>query len=234
MFVLSSVEDQCTHFKTLFSKHKNCVLIILQKIIQSQRLMNVFTVLEGVLKDMSKWIRSNLHKDQTKYVTNSQVDTTNNVRRATDALINQGVNTDNVQCYNTHQESILSDVIIESDIYDNYSHTLCVDWKIEKTPEARSKKLEFNIDKPKTGLKKIDFNININDNEIDDMNSQEVVHSSDDLTDDECSNIEDHKTQHKEIHGNNSFYTLVDNKLQSSSYIEDSNKTNDWKLFNSL
>ena len=94
MFVLSSAEDQCTHFETLFSKHKSYILIILQQIIQSQRLKNVSTVLEGALKDINKWIRSNLHTDQTKYVTNSQVDTTNNTRRATNELINQRMNTD--------------------------------------------------------------------------------------------------------------------------------------------
>ena len=35
MFVLSSIEDQCTHFETLFSNHKNYILVILQQIIQS-------------------------------------------------------------------------------------------------------------------------------------------------------------------------------------------------------
>ena len=59
------------------------------------------------------------------------------------------------------------------------------------------------MDKPKTDLKKIDFNINVNDNEIDDMNDEEVVHLSGDLTDDDYSNIEDHETQHT-----HSFYTL--------------------------
>ena len=102
IFVLSSVEDRCTHFETLFSKHKNYILIILQQIIQPQRLKNVFTVLEGALKDMRKWIHSNLHTDQNKYVTNSQIDTINNVRRAMNELINKEVNTDGIKCYNTH------------------------------------------------------------------------------------------------------------------------------------
>ena len=86
------------------------------------------------------------------------------------------------------------DLVRENNIYNNYSHASCIDWKIEKTTEAHPKKLEFNMDKPETGLKKIDFNINVTDDEIDDMNNKEVVHPSDDLTDDVCSNIEDHKT----------------------------------------
>ena len=45
MFVLSSIENTCTHFEMLFSKYKNYILNILQQSIQSQRLKNVFTVL---------------------------------------------------------------------------------------------------------------------------------------------------------------------------------------------
>ena len=109
---------------------------------------------------------------------------------------------------------------------------LNVNWEIEKTPKTYSKKLEFNIDKPETGLKKIDFNININDDVIDNMNNKEVVHPSDDLKDDEYNNIEDHETQHKWTNQNNRYYTLVDNKLQSSSHLEDLNGTNDGKTTN--
>ena len=76
--------------------------------------------------------------------------------------------TADVQYYNIHQELILSNIVTESDIYNNYSYTSCVNWEIEKTPETHPKKLEFNIDKPDTGLKKIDFNLIVidDDNEI--------------------------------------------------------------------
>ena len=113
------------------------------------------------------------------------------------------MNTDCVQCYNTHQKSILSDLVTESDIYDNYSYVSCINQKIEKTLEAHPKKIEFNINKPETDLKKIDFNIYVNDNEIDDMNDKEVVHPSDDLTDDNYSNSEDDKNQHKRTNQTN-------------------------------
>ena len=182
---------------------------------------------------MNEWICGNLHTDQIKYITDPQVHTTNNARRATNELMNQRVNIDGVECYNTHQELILSDLVTESDIYDNYSDASCVDWEIEKTPETHPKKLEFNVKKPETGLKKIGSNINVNDNEIDDMNDEEAVHLSNDLTDYEYSNIEDHETQQERTNQNNSFYTLVDNELaQSSPHIEDLNKTYDWKITN--
>ena len=107
MFVLSHTEDRCTHFEILFSKKNNYILIILQQIIQSQRFENISTVLKGALKNMIEWINSNIYTDLIKYITDQQGHTTNNTRRAKNELINQGVRTDGVQYYNTHQESIL-------------------------------------------------------------------------------------------------------------------------------
>ena len=135
----------------------------------------------------------------------------------------QGVKIDGVQQYNSHQESNILNIVKESDIYDIYSYAPFVNLEIENTPETHPKKLEFNIDKPETDMKKIGVNININDNKIDDMNDEEVVYSSDDLIADNHNNIEDHETQHERTNRNNSFYTLVDNKLQSSLYLEDLN-----------
>ena len=98
----------------------------------------------------------------------------------------------NVHYYNTNQESIISNIVTESDIYNNYSYNSCVNWKIEKTPEIHPKKLEFYIDKPETGLENIDINIIVNNNEIDDMNNDKIVHPTDDVSDDICSNINHH------------------------------------------
>ena len=147
---------------------------------------------------MIEWININLHTDLIKYITDLQEHTTNDAQKVKNELINQGVKTAGVQYYNTHQESILSNIVTESDIYNNYSYTSCVNWEIEKTPETHPKKLEFNIDKPETGLKKIDFNIITNNNEIDDMNNNEIVHPSDDLTDDMYNNIDNHTVQQKQ------------------------------------
>ena len=125
--------------------------------------------------------------------------------------------TSDIQYYSSHQEWVLSNIVTESYIYDNYSYASCVNWEIEKTPETHPKKLEFNINKPETGLKKIDFNIIVNDNEINDINDNKTVHPSDDLADDVYNNIEDH----------NSLCTLADNKLQLSSDLEDLNEANE-------
>ena len=103
----------------------------------------------------------------------------------------------NDRYYNTHQKSILSNTVTESDIYDNYSYTSCVNWEIEKTSETPSKKLEFNIDKPETGLKKIDFNIITNNDEIDDMYDNKMNYHCDNTTNDVYSNI-NHKNVQQE------------------------------------
>ena len=113
--------------------------------------------------------------DLTNYNTDHQEHITNNTRKTKNVLIHQGVKTTNVQYYNTGQELILSNVVIESDIYDNYSYTSWVNWEIEKTSESYPKKLEFVINKPETGLKKIDFNIIVNNDEIDDMNNNNII-----------------------------------------------------------
>ena len=63
---------------------------------------------------MIEWININLHIDLIKYITNSVDHTTNDTRRMKNELINQGVKTDGIQYYNTHQELILSNIFTES------------------------------------------------------------------------------------------------------------------------
>ena len=173
----------------------------------------------------------NLCTTQDNHTTNSLVHAATDTRRVNDRPSNQGVKTADDQCRNTHQESILSNTVTESDIYDNYSYTSRTNWEIEKTPETHSKKIEFNIDKPETYLKKIDFNIVTNNDEIDDMNDDEIVHPSDDLDDDIYNNI-DHQTAQQKQTNHNSLYTLADNEIQSSSDLEDQNEAVDWKSTN--
>ena len=126
MFILSSKEDQYTHFETLFCEHKSYILIILQQIIQLQRLKKASTVLKRVVKKMIEWLDISLPSDLINSNTDHQGPTTNDTRKAKNELINQGVKTANVKYYNTDQESILSNVVTESDIYNNYSYTSCV------------------------------------------------------------------------------------------------------------
>ena len=61
--------------------------------------------------------------------------------------------------------------------------------EIKKTPKIPSKKLEFNINKPEIGLKKIDFNIITNKNEINNMNDDKMDCRCDNPTNDVYSNI---------------------------------------------
>ena len=97
-----------------------------------------------------------------------------------------------------------------------------MNWEIEKTSETPSKKLEFYIDNPETGLKKTDFNIITNNDEIDDMNDDNRNHSNNDLSDDVYSHI-DHDSVDLRQTNHDNMYTLADNKLQLSSDLEDLN-----------
>ena len=135
-------------------------------------------------------------------------------------MINQEVKTFNDRYYNTHQTSILSNTVTESDIYDNYSYTSCVNWEIEKTSETPSKKLEFYIDNPETGLKKIDFNIITNNNGINDINDDNRNHSNNDLTDDVYNNIDHNNVNWKQT-THNSLYILANDNLKINSDLED-------------
>ena len=57
-----------------------------------------------------------------------------------------------------------------------------MNWEIEKTSGTPSKKLEFYINNPETGLKKLDFNIITNNDEIDDMNDDKMDCYNNNLT----------------------------------------------------
>ena len=105
---------------------------------------------------MTKWFDNDPHFSLTNYTTDHQEHTNIDTDKCGYKLINQGVKKTNNQYYNTHQKLILLNTVTESDIYNHYSYTSCVNWEIEKTSETPSKLLEFNIDKPETGLKKID------------------------------------------------------------------------------
>ena len=69
---------------------------------------------------------------------------------------------------------MVSNNVTESDIYGNYSYTSYVNWEIEKISETPSKKIEFNMNKPETGLKKTSSNIINNNDEINDINNNKI------------------------------------------------------------
>ena len=85
------------YFETLFYKHKKYILNILQHFTQSRKLKNIFTILEGAFKNINDWISNNLHIDLIKYITDSQMNTTNNTRRTTNEFMNQRVKTDSIK-----------------------------------------------------------------------------------------------------------------------------------------
>ena len=193
--IISSTEEQCAHLESLFSKHTKYLLKICQLIIQSRKLKKASITLKRVLKNVTEWSDSDPYITFTKYTTDHPDHRNIDTDKDEYKLINQGVKTTNDRYYNTHQKSILSNTVTESDIYDNYSYTSCVNWNIEKNSETPPKKLEFNIDKPETGLKKIDFNIITNNNEINDMNDNKMNYHCDNPTNDVYSNINHKKVQ---------------------------------------
>ena len=77
---------------------------------------------------MIEWLDSSLHTNWTKYITDHQKHTTNNTRKVKNELMNQGMKKVDTQYYNTYQGSILSNIVTESDIYNNYSYTSCDNW----------------------------------------------------------------------------------------------------------
>ena len=107
-----------------------------------------------------------------------------------------------------------------------------MNWQIEKISETPSKKLKFNIDKPETGLKKTDFNIITNNDEIDDMNNNKMNWHCDHPTNDVYCNI-NHKNVQQEQTTQNSLYRLTDSELQLNYNLEDPYRTDDWKSTNS-
>ena len=95
-----------------------------------------------------------------------------------------------------------------------------MNWKIEKISETSSKKLEFYIDNPETGLKKTDFNIITNNYQIDDMNDDNRYHSKNDLLNNMYSHI-DHDNVDQKQKNHHNIYTFANDKLQLSSDLED-------------
>ena len=75
--------------------------------------------MKGALKNVINLINYDIHTDVIKYITNPKEHTISNAQKGKNELINQGVNAASVQYYNTHQESILLNIVTESDIYDN-------------------------------------------------------------------------------------------------------------------
>ena len=118
LFVLSSKEEHRVYLESLLSKHTKYLLKTYEQIVQYGGFKKTSIALKRVLKNTTAWSINVPNFILTIY-----------------KLINQGVQTFSDQYYNTHQKSIQSNTVTESDIYDNYSYTSCVNWEIEKTSE---------------------------------------------------------------------------------------------------
>ena len=82
---------------------------------------------------------------------------------------------DGIQFRNIDKESTLSDLYADNDSQDDNSCASDADWKMEENTEKDLKKLEFDID--------------VSDNEIEDLNNEDALHLNDGLADNNNNNI---------------------------------------------
>ena len=87
------------------------------------------------------------------------------------------------------------DLFAYNGLYDNDSCTSDADWKIGKGSETYLIKTEFDIDN--------------NDNEIDDSNNEDAVHLNDSLANDNNTDNEDNVVQHKKMPNTIDFVLLL-------------------------
>ena len=116
ILLIISLNVRFMYFKTLLSKHNKYMQNKLQQIIQSRRLKNIFTVVEGAFKNIVDWIHSNLHIDLINYMADSQMSITDDAIQVTNDLIKQEVTLDGIQYYNIHHEPILLDLFTNDDL----------------------------------------------------------------------------------------------------------------------
>ena len=79
--------------------------------------------MKGAIKDITECLNSNIYTYLIKDITDPQEHTTNDTRRVKSELINKRDETDNVQYYNKHQESIILNIVTENNVYNKYSYT---------------------------------------------------------------------------------------------------------------
>ena len=71
----------------------------------------------------------------------SQVSITEDVIQVVNDMVKQEVTPDRIQFRNIQHESILLDLFVDDDLYDDDSCVSDADWKIEKKPERDLKKI---------------------------------------------------------------------------------------------
>ena len=149
----------------------------------------------------------------TNCLVDSQVSITQGVIQVVNDMVKQEVTPDEIQFHNIHHELSLSNLFTNIDLYEDDSYASYTDWKIEKELD--------------TDLKKLVFNIDVEDNKIADLNKEDIIHLKDGLPDDNNTDIKDSRVQHNQDDRYNRFCTLVENKLQPSHQLEGQNDAND-------
>ena len=177
VLLMISCNIRFIHFKALLSKHNKRVQNRPQQIVQSRRFKTRSTYVDRDFENIVDWVHSNLHLDLTNYMVDSQVSITEDVIQVVNDMVKQEVIPGGIQFRNIHHELILLDLFTNNDIYDNDSYASDADWKVGKKPE--------------THLEKIVFNIDVDNNEIDDLNDENAIHLKDGLADDNNTDIED-------------------------------------------
>ena len=181
ILLMISRNIEFVRLKALLSKHNKRVQNRLQQIVQSRGFKAVSTFVDGAFKNIVDWVQSNLHLDLTNHKVDSHVPIPEDIIQVVNNMGKQEVTPDGIQFRNIHHESILLDIFVDNDLYDDNNCASDADWKIEKKPKTDLKKIELNVDKPDTDLKKIEFCTNIDIDEIDNLNNKETVHLNDDL-----------------------------------------------------
>ena len=164
-------------FKALLSKHNKHAQNGLQQIVQSRGFKAISTFVGKAFENIVDQVRINLHLDITNCTIDSHVSIPEDVIQVVNDMGKQEVTLDGIQFCNIHHKSILLDLFVDNDLYDDNIYVSDAEQKITKKPGIDPKKIEFNID--------------VNNNKMDDLYNKGEIHLNDGLADDKNIDIED-------------------------------------------
>ena len=155
--------------------------------------------MDGSFENIVDWVRSILHLDLTNCTVDSYMSIPKDVIKVVNDMGKQEITSDRIQLRNRHHKLILLDLFVDNDRNDDDSCASDTDQKIGKNLE--------------TYLMKIELDMDIDNNEINDLNDKDAVHLNDGLAVDYNIDIEDSRVQHKQDDQHNHFGIPVENKL---------------------
>ena len=154
-----------------------------------------------------------MHLDLTNCTVDSHVSIPNHAIQVVNDMGKREVTPDGIQFRNIHHKSIILGLFVDNDLDNNDSYASDADHKIRREPE--------------TDLKKIEFNIDVKDDKINDLNNKDTVHFKDGLADDKNTDIKGSGVQYKQDARRNRCCTPVKNELQLSNQLGGHNEAND-------